>query len=172
MNSDSEHGQPKSSEWDCWVQQHAPRLLLYARQQTRCEADAQDLVQEAMFECWQRNSAESPPQLALVFSTIRRRAIDLARGQQRRGDREAAASDGTPTCWFDSTPERREFDRMLQDAMSRLPEIYREVITLKIWGDLTFSEIAGMLEISPNTAASRYRYAVLELRKLTKGVLA
>jgi RNA polymerase sigma-70 factor (ECF subfamily) len=56
--------------------------------------------------------------------------------------------------------------------MIRLPDIYREVITLKIWGELTFAEIAQALEIPANTAASRYRYGLVELRKLTKGVLA
>jgi len=45
------------------------------------------------------------------------------------------------------------------------------VITLKIWGGLTFAEIAAALEIPANTAASRYRYGLAELRKLTKEVL-
>ena len=48
----------------------------------------------------------------------------------------------------------------------------REVITLKIWGGLTFAEIAEALELNPHTAASRYRYGLEELRKLTKEVLA
>jgi RNA polymerase sigma-70 factor (ECF subfamily) len=56
--------------------------------------------------------------------------------------------------------------------MSRLPDIFREVITLKVWGGLTFAEIADALRIPPNTAASRYRYGLTELRKLTKEVLA
>jgi RNA polymerase sigma-70 factor (ECF subfamily) len=39
------------------------------------------------------------------------------------------------------------------------------VLALKIWGELTFGQIAVQLEISPNTAASRYRYALAALRK-------
>jgi len=56
--------------------------------------------------------------------------------------------------------------------MRRLPEIYREVVTLRIWAGLTFAEIAEMLGIPANTVASRYRYGLAELRKLTKEVLA
>ncbi len=41
---------------------------------------------------------------------------------------------------------------------------------LKIWGGLTFDEIAEALDIPANTAASRYRYGLAELRKLTKEV--
>jgi RNA polymerase sigma factor (sigma-70 family) len=60
---------------------------------------------------------------------------------------------------------------LIQDAMTKLPEIYREVITLKVWGDLTFAEIAQSLGIPANTAASRYRYGLEQLRQLTREVL-
>jgi len=48
--------------------------------------------------------------------------------------------------------------------LHRLPSAQREVLTLKIWGELTFDEIARELDISHNTAASRYRYALAALR--------
>jgi RNA polymerase sigma-70 factor (ECF subfamily) len=54
--------------------------------------------------------------------------------------------------------------------LNHLPEIQRSVVTLKVWGGLTFAEIASALEIPANTAASRYRYALAELRKLTKEI--
>ena len=172
MNGDSEHELPESSDWESWVHQHAPRLLLYARQQARTEADAQDLVQEAMVECWERQPRNTPPPLAMVFATIRRRAIDLARREHRRDRREATALEHQPQCWFDPGPEQREFNDLIENAMRQLPVIYREVMTLKIWGELTFTEIADLTGVPPNTAASRYRYGLIELRKLTKGVLA
>jgi RNA polymerase sigma-70 factor (ECF subfamily) len=36
---------------------------------------------------------------------------------------------------------------------------------MKVWDELTFSEIGEALGISPNTAASRYRYALTALKK-------
>ena len=36
---------------------------------------------------------------------------------------------------------------------------------MKIWNELTFAEIAEVLSISQNTAASRYRYALAALKK-------
>jgi RNA polymerase sigma-70 factor (ECF subfamily) len=68
--------------------------------------------------------------------------------------------------------EDRERNQLIQDAVTRLPEIYRQVLTLKVWGGLTFAEIAGTLDIPANTAASRYRYGLAELRKLTREVFA
>ena len=151
---------------------HAPALLLFARQQAGCEADAQDLVQEAVVESWRRQSADAPPPLGLVYATIRRRAIDLARRDDRRTDRELAAQLDSPQCWFDRGLDERERHLLIHKAMSHLPPIYRQVVTLKVWGGLTFAEIAEALEIPANTAASRYRYGLMELRKLAKEVFA
>jgi RNA polymerase sigma-70 factor (ECF subfamily) len=161
----------READWHRWLERHAPVFLLYARQQTRTEADAQDLVQEALIEASQRHAGELPP-VALVFATIHRRAIDLARREDRREGRELAALGPAPTAWFDTGVEDHELAQVIQGAMNRLPEIHREVITLKVWGGLTFAEIGQTLGIPANTAASRYRYGLAELRKLTKEVLA
>ena len=160
------------SDLQCWLGQHAPKLLLFARQKARSEADAQDLVQEALVEALQRQGNGRPPPLPLVFATIHRRAIDLARREDRRTNRELAAFDATPDAWFDSSVEDRELQQLIQEAMSRMTEDFREVVTLKVWGGMTFAEIAVALGIPANTASSRYRYGLEELRRLTKEVLA
>ncbi len=157
-------------EWRRWIADHAPKLLLFARQKARSEADAQDLMQEAVVECWQRNG-DGPPPLPLVFTTIHRRAIDLARREDRRANREQAVARDESQPWFDTGVEDREFSRVVQQALAELSAEQREVILLKIWGELTFAEIGEALDIPANTAASRYRYGLSELRKLTKQVL-
>ena len=52
----------------------------------------------------------------------------------------------------------------LRRAMASLSDDQRQVTILHIWGELTFSQIADMLGVSPNTVASRYRYALGKLR--------
>jgi len=154
------------AEWQEWLERHTAKFLLFARQKCRSEEDAQDLVQEAVCEAIQRRKQNGPPEPALVFATIHRRAIDLARSNSRRAGREVIARDTSEEIWFDTTVEEREKVVLIQKALAKLPEIYREVVTLKLWGQLTFAEIAMALEISPNTAASRYRYALDELKKI------
>ena len=161
---------PNQDEWRRWIADHGPKLLLFARQMARSEADAQDLVQDALVECWQRNGSRIPP-LPWLFATIRRRAIDLARREDRRMNREQTVAVNDTQPWFDASAEQREFSRMIQAAMAELPVEQREVITLKIWGEMTFAEIGEALGIPANTAASRFRYGLSELRKLTKQVL-
>jgi RNA polymerase sigma-70 factor (ECF subfamily) len=60
-------------------------------------------------------------------------------------------------------PEEAELAASVETALGALPEEQREVLVMKIWGELTFSQIGQALAISPNTAASRYRYAIERL---------
>jgi RNA polymerase sigma-70 factor (ECF subfamily) len=153
------------AEWERWIRCHTPGFLLFARQHARTEADAADLVQDALVEAGRRRGGPAPPPPALVYATLRRRAIDNARREDRRVHRELAALAEQRVAWFDTSVEDRETAELIQNAMRQLPDIYREVITLKVWGGLTFAEVAETLGVPLNTAASRYRYGLSELRK-------
>jgi len=157
-------------EWKEWLRVNAHRLLLFARQQTRSEADAQDVLQEAVIRVWTSCVEKCPPARpspADVFGSIRRCAIDMARKETRRIQREQRylESELKTTVWFESTLESEEQNRFIEESLRRIPESFREVIILRIWGELTFAEIAKALEIPVNTAASRYRYGLDSLRK-------
>jgi len=53
-------------------------------------------------------------------------------------------------------------------SLAELPQEQREAIVLKVWHGCTFEEIGGLLDISPNTAAGRYRYGIQKIKtKLT-----
>ncbi len=162
---------PSPEDWQQWLEENASRLLLFARQQCRVALDAEDVLQEALVEAWNRTGNRGLPPLPLVFATIRRRAIDRARSDDRRRNREETIS-STDEAWFDTSVVDAEMREQMESGMKELREIYREAVTLKIWGGLTFDEIGNVLEISPNTAASRYRYGIEALRKNLKSVLA
>ena len=55
---------------------------------------------------------------------------------------------------------RGESHDRLQQALEKLPPEQREVVSYRLAGELTFAQIGQALEISTQTAASRYRYAV------------
>jgi RNA polymerase sigma-70 factor, ECF subfamily len=149
--------------WKTCFAQLGPALLLFARRWTNCRADAEDIVQEAFVRFWRRQ--HSIENRALLYATVRSTALDRLRSDQRRARREAAvALDGAEhfePCF--STAD--EGQQLLAAAVERLPDEQREVVILKVWNELTFAEIATVLEISQNTAASRYRYALGALRK-------
>ncbi len=159
--------------WQNWFEAHGPKLLLCARQWTRSLADAEDVVQEAFVRYW-RHQRQLPgnPQ-ALLVTSIRRAAVDLARRESRRAVREEKSGGGLADggMVFAAQPSDADDRRgEIEAALLRLPAEQREVLVLKIWNELTFEQIAGSLGIPLNTAASRYRYALVALRKELKPV--
>ena len=154
-------------DWKVCFSSLAPGLLLFARQWLRSPADAEDVVQEAFVRFWRRN--HDIGNRALLYATVRSIALDFVRRDSRRARREADASsetDGSVEPQFeqldDSQPRKLSG---LASAVDRLPLDQREVLVMKIWDELTFAEIAAALGISQNTAASRYRYALVALKK-------
>jgi len=163
MESDHE---PRS--WQHWIEAHGPRLLLCARQWTRSLADAEDVLQEAFVRYWRHQRHLPGDPQALLITSIRRAALDLARREDRRTAREERADGGLEerNFLFQKLPgEGDERRQEIETALQRLPAEQREVLALKIWQEFTFEQIGDTLGISPNTAASRYRYALIALRK-------
>ena len=159
------------STWKHWLEAHGPKLLLCARQWTRSLADAEDVVQEAFVRYWRHQRHLPGDPQALLITSIRRAALDHARRHARRTLREEKAAGGPEEREYTFEPQPGEDSERRQEievALQRLPAVQREVLVLKIWNELTFEQIGATLEIPPNTAASRYRYALAALRKELK----
>ena len=150
--------------WKTWFAKHGGKLVLFARQQARFPDDAEDLVQEAFVRIWRLYGHTGEVSPGLVYRAIRRLAIDWARSIDRRRIREEKVILDSPlTSSFERNLEKDERNQALLRAVNRLPKEQSEVLMLKIWGDLTFDEIARTLDLSLNTVASRYRYALQKL---------
>jgi RNA polymerase sigma-70 factor (ECF subfamily) len=154
---------PNHDHWKTCFDEAAPGLVLFARQFVRSVADAEDIVQEAFVKFWRKQHPIG--NRALLFATVRSTALDLLRRDSRRARREADAvadAEQSVAPQFDTAGESQQ---QLAAAVDRLPAEQREVLVMKIWNELTFADIASVLGISQNTAASRYRYALAALKK-------
>ncbi len=151
--------------WKDWFGRHGGKLLLFARQQSRFPDDAEDLLQEAFVRIWRLYGHTGEVAPGLVYRAIRRLAIDWARSLDRRKIREEKVSLDSPlSSSFDRSLEKSERVQALLRSVEKLPKEQGEVLTLKIWGEMTFEEISRTLELPQNTVASRYRYALQKLR--------
>ena len=79
--------------------------------------------------------------------------------------REQAAGRSEAT-FFECPAEHAELRSAVEAALAQLPEEQREVVVMKVWGGLTFAQIAEALHLSLNTATSRYRYGMQKLETL------
>jgi len=153
--------------WRAIWAEYSPRLLLFARQQTPALSEAEDIVQEAFIRYWKAREKEPDLPQTLLFTMVKRIATDQARKLESRRLREAEAQAlEASEAFFAPTVEERERQEFIEASLRALPGEQREVLVLKIWGGLTFEEIGRTLEISPNTAASRYRYGLTQLKTL------
>lgn len=153
-----------TERWRLWVSERAEAFLLYARQCTRGEEDARDVLQESLAEAWKRSGHEIPDP-PLVYATIRRRAIDHGRSVDSRHRREQAFVHQTEQ-WFQPDFSAADTNQAIANALLQLSKEFRETVTLKLWGELTFPEIAEITGVSTATATSRYRYALSHLREI------
>lgn len=150
-------------DWSDLLKKHGPSLVLYARQWTGTHADAEEAVQNGFLRAWKAAQTSDSP-LPFLYLSVRSSAIDLVRSRERRKTREqAVAKDADTVSWFESRLEATERDKVIEAALKGLPVEQREVVVMKVWGDLTFPEIGQAVGISANTAASRYRYALAKL---------
>jgi RNA polymerase sigma-70 factor, ECF subfamily len=151
-------------EWAVWLDQHGAALVLLARQWVASHADAEDVVQEAFIRFWRSRHRVAEP-AAYLYASVKHCALDWQRGRKRQSKREEAAArpEGEPL--FAGPLEQEERRAAIAAALVNLPENQREVLVMKIWGGLSFPQIALALRISANTVASRYRYALAKLRE-------
>ncbi|MBP7827457.1 MAG: RNA polymerase sigma factor [Verrucomicrobia bacterium] len=160
---------PDARELERLYDEHAQALFAFLLNLTRDEADTRDLLQEIFVklvrqpELLQHVREPRPFLIRLAHNA----AIDLIRRRETRrkyhdqlGEQLERVSAFAPA----DDPDERAFRTALNQALGELPPDQRAVLHLKLWEGLTFEQIAGALEISPNTAASRYRYGLDKLR--------
>jgi len=147
--------------------EHAQALFAFLINLTRNEADTRDLIQELFIKLAKRPEliADARNERAFLLRLAYNSAIDLARRRAtRRQNYDQFALEATaifaPACELDED----SFRRALAAALENIPPDQRAVVHLKLWEGLTFEEIAEVLEIPLNTAASRYRYGLDKLR--------
>lgn len=62
----------------------------------------------------------------------------------------------------------KESCKTARELLAHLPYEQREVIVLRVYSELSFKEIAGLTNVSINTALGRMRYGLLNLKKMVK----
>lgn len=160
--------------WRTCFDDVGPKLLLFARQWASSPADAEDIVQEVFVRFWRRERSFETRNVPLLFTMVRHAAIDWRRRNERRRNRETfAVADASTTRepLFEAAMADRDRAEAIECALADLPHEQREVIMLKVWGELTFAQVAAVLDIPQNTAASRYRYALEALRRNASALL-
>ena len=158
-------GDPAALEW-IW-NQYAEAMfvvllgILFSRQ------DAEDALQEVFLRIARKYRAVASARnlKGYLLRMARNAAIDQINRIRRTRMRDLAAQ----ADWLvPETPRPNDPEQAarLTGCLQEVPEEQRTILLLKVYQDLTFQEIAHQLDISANTAASRFRYGMAKLRAL------
>ncbi|MGD8239094.1 MAG: sigma-70 family RNA polymerase sigma factor [Armatimonadota bacterium] len=125
--------------------------------------EAEDILQDAFLSLLDLGRAvRRIANLQAYLITVARNMASRRLGRRRRQARLALVAP-LPAGPTPADPTQKIAAR---DALRQLPPEQTEVVALKVWDEMTFAEIGAALDIPPNTAASRYRYALEKLRSI------
>lgn len=145
-----------------WFDAYAASLSLYARQWVGASL-ADDVVHEVFVRAM---GLSSPPEdvRAFLYRCVRNEAIALSRSGARRRRREESVA-VTKGAWFEKQPGDLIDAQDATRAIESLPHEQREVVVLRVWGELGFQQIADLTGSSVTTAFERYKQALGTMRR-------
>lgn len=158
------------------VHRHARSLYNFAFRIAQNEADAEDIAQEAFFKAWKNLEKFRTGEnfTAWIFQIARntaydllrkRRSVALSRFENSEGDNALldTLQDEEETSF--ETLVRTENETLIQNALQKLPPLYREVLILRYYNEFTFDEIGRVLSKPLDTVKSQHRRALIILRR-------
>ena len=151
--------------FDELVDRYKGRLLKYLYSRVRDFGAAEDLAQEVFLKVFR-----SPPRggdgsvKTWLFRVARNSATDYLRGAERRKKglmrvlpREAV---------MEQAVEMEEERLRVEGWLNKLPAEQAEVVGLRVFGDLSVSEIAGVTGVGVATVKSRMRYGLAKIAEM------
>ncbi len=122
----------------------------------------EDVVQEAFLKLV---ALRQPPHAVVpwLYRVVRNAAFDAGKAARRRQRRESAVA--RPERWFLEAEVDGLDASAAVAALQRLPDEEREVIVARLWGGLSFEQIAEVTGCSASTAFRRYSAGLDALRK-------
>jgi RNA polymerase sigma-70 factor (ECF subfamily) len=141
------------------INDHGAALELFAAQWSLVP---EDCVQDAFLELI-RQRTRPDNTLAWLYRVVRNRAISWRRAYQRRRRRETIAAEQRN--WFTSARWSSAELEEVTEALRSVDEEFREVVIARIWGALSFEQIATVISTSSSTAHRRYESGLRQLRE-------
>jgi RNA polymerase sigma factor (sigma-70 family) len=142
------------------LDRHLPALTLLAR---RWSSAPEDVVQEAFVQFARQRECPDDP-VAWLYRVVRNEAISAGMAETRRRRHESAAA-ATGGGWFVDSPDVTIDSQTAAAALDKLQADQRDVIVAHVWGGLSFSQIAEVLDSSTSAVHRKYQSGLAALRE-------
>lgn len=138
--------------------------MLYARQWC---ANPDDALQDALIDLATQTTDPRDP-IGWLFKAVRCKAMNQARSEQRRTKYQQLAAQQRDD-WFQFDPSASIDAAEIESLLVELPDLEREIVVARIWGDLSFEQIAELVDRSLSFVYRRYQQALNGLEKKIEG---
>ena len=155
------------------VRRHQRTILRLGLRFTREQSLAEDIVQESFIKAYQKIH------LFEGRSSFKSWLFQIALNTAKNRFRERASERLSESVDFDQMgvepgAERglveKDLKRRIRAEVDLLPERQRMALSLRVFEDLSFKEIAEIMECPYDTAKANYRHALLKLRERFDGL--
>lgn len=153
-------------DWGTWLQHHGGKLYYFAVHWNA--EDPEDALQHAVVQTARavtegRCEAAADAALRYAYTTLRHRLHRVRAQQEQRQRSESAWGREHPLLTADDATE--EECRLVEKALQQLPSEEADIVVLHLWENMSFKDIAVLLDKNRNTVAARYRKALSALRR-------
>jgi RNA polymerase sigma factor (sigma-70 family) len=145
-----------------WYEAYEAELMLYARQ-LNSNQQAEDIVQDAFIKLLKQR--KSPDNVrAWLFRVVRNDSISKVRSllQQQKADKKIMESE---VIWFESSSGDLIDAKLAQSILQTLSSDLREIVMLRIWGQMSLREIANITGKSIPWIHKEYKKALEMIKK-------
>ena len=140
------------------------QLYITAMAITKDRACAEDAVLDALLAVAELKQA--PNDLAAyLFRVVRNKALHSNKRKARFTEGNSIEHFIDPASLAQQTAEQQILTQQILVQLESLESNQQQVLIMKLFGDLTFDEIAKITENSPNTVGSWYRRGLLQLKE-------
>ncbi len=158
------------------VRRYMKPIFNFVYRMTANYAEADDLTQDVFLQLYRslpsaRLDLPFRPWLYVIArnkcldSLKRKRALDFSALVDPETAESPIDAVADPDPLPDAVLEHADLQRMLREAIARLPERYRAVVSLRYAGELSFAEIAQTLGLPENTVKTHFQRAKAMLRR-------
>jgi RNA polymerase sigma-70 factor (ECF subfamily) len=149
------------------VTRHQKAIYRLALRFTRDHGTAEDIVQDSFVKAYQ--ALDSFEERSSFKSWLFRIAINTSKNRLRSHDNDTVDIEDVTIATaskVESDFEYKETEGFINEMVQKLPERQRIALTLRVFEDLSFQEIAQIMDCPYDTAKANFRHAVLKLKKV------
>lgn len=130
--------------------------------------NAEDITSDFFIRLWEKAGQYSPGNghKAYLAAIARNMAIDFIRKYKKEELSDEIETEGAILPNQSVTPEHEVVESLtINEALNRLKPVYRQIVSMKVLGEMTFKEISAVLEIPMGTVTWNYQDAIKQLRR-------